>query len=138
MSSQHCHPPRGAETRSYFSHDENGRYAGKHLIVDLIGATRLDDIGLVEATLRACAAAAGATVLHVHAHHFTPNGGVSAVAVLAESHISIHSWPEEGYAALDIYMCGAANPHAGIAVLERAFCPKKINVKEIRRGQGEL
>ena len=50
--------------------------------------------------------AAGATLLHIHLHHFTPNGGVSGVAVLAESHISIHSWPEYGYAALDVFMCG--------------------------------
>jgi S-adenosylmethionine decarboxylase proenzyme len=50
------------------------------------------------------AARPGATLLHIHLHHFEPNGGVSGVAVLAESHISIHSWPKRGYAALDIFM----------------------------------
>jgi S-adenosylmethionine decarboxylase len=52
------------------------------------------------------------------------------VAVLAESHISIHSWPEAGYAALDVFMCGNARPHATVEVLETAFKPTKTVVKE--------
>ena len=59
-----------------------------------------------------------ATLLHIHLHHFTPNGGVSGVAVLAESHISIHCWPEAGYAALDVFMCGDAEPRETVGVLE--------------------
>ena len=62
--------------------------------------------------------------------------GVSGVAVLAESHISIHSWPERGYAALDIFMCGDANPDACVPVLRQAFRPKRIAVSELLRGQG--
>jgi S-adenosylmethionine decarboxylase len=74
--------------------DRNGvRSAGVHLIVDLHGATGLNDIDLIEMTLRRCVSAAGATLLHMHLHHFQPSG-VSGVAVLAESHISIHTWPE--------------------------------------------
>jgi S-adenosylmethionine decarboxylase len=73
---------------------------------------------------------AGATLLHIHLHHFTPNGGVSGVAVLAESHISIHSWPEAGYAALDVFMCGSCDPHATVDVLKTAFKPTKTVVKE--------
>ncbi len=112
------------------------RCAGVHLIVDLYQASRLKDIDHIEATLRACVAAAGATLLHIHLHHFEPNGGISGVAVLAESHISIHSWPECGYAALDIFMCGKANPDACVPVLRKAFAPKKIAVSEYLRGQG--
>ena len=112
------------------------RCAGAHLIVDLYQADRLDDIDHIEAALRACVDAAGATLLHIHLHHFEPNGGVSGVAVLAESHISIHSWPEHGYAALDIFMCGNANPDACVPVLRDAFSPKKIAVSEHLRGQG--
>ena len=63
--------------------------AGVHLIIDLHGAEGLNDIDLIDATLRRCVAAARATLLHIHLHHFHPNG-VSGVAVLAESHISIH------------------------------------------------
>jgi S-adenosylmethionine decarboxylase proenzyme, Bacillus form len=67
--------------------------AGIHLIIDLIGADHLDDIELIDRTLRECVRTAGATLLHMHLHHFTPNSGVSGVAVLAESHLSIHTWP---------------------------------------------
>ena len=112
------------------------RCAGAHLIIDLYDAKKLDDIGLIETALRQCVEAAGATLLHIHLHHFEPNGGVSGVAVLAESHISIHSWPENGYAALDVFMCGDAKPEACVPVLRKAFKPKRIAVSELLRGQG--
>ena len=111
------------------------RCAGVHLIVDLHGANGLDDIDLIETTLRRCVDAAGATLLHIRLHHFSPNG-VSGVAVLAESHISIHSWPEANYAALDIFMCGKADPDKCVPVLREAFNPKRLAVSEILRGQG--
>ena len=112
------------------------RCAGVHLIVDLYDAKHLDDIDLIDEALRKCVAAAGATLLHIHLHHFEPNGGVSGVAVLAESHISIHTWPEANYAAIDIFMCGRATPDACIPVLREAFQPKNIAVGEHLRGQG--
>ena len=116
---------------------KNGvRCAGAHLIIDLYDAERLDDIDHIEATLRRCVDEAGATLLHIHLHHFEPNGGVSGVAVLAESHISIHSWPEVGYAALDVFMCGKASPDACVPVLREAFKPKQIAVSELLRGRG--
>lgn len=110
--------------------------AGVHLIIDLYDAERLDDIEHIEAALRRCVDEAQATLLHIHLHHFEPNGGVSGVAVLAESHISIHSWPENGYAALDVFMCGNANPDACVPVLREAFKPTRIAVSEVLRGQG--
>lgn len=110
-------------------------FAGTHLLVDLWGARRLDELGHVEAALREAVAASRATLLHIHLHHFTPNGGISGVAVLAESHISIHTWPERGYAALDVFMCGNADPQAAIPVLDRAFAPARIEVEELRRGR---
>jgi len=112
------------------------RCAGAHLIVDLYDAERLDDIDHIDETLRHCVGAAGATLLHMHLHHFEPNGGVSGVAVLAESHISIHSWPEANYAAIDIFMCGSANPDACIPLLREAFKAKQVAVSELLRGQG--
>lgn len=116
---------------------KNGvRCAGAHLIIDLDDAERLDDIDHIEATLRRCVDEAGATLLHIHLHHFEPNGGVSGVAVLAESHISIDSWPEVGYAALDVFMCGQASPDACVPVLREAFKPKQIAVSEHLRGRG--
>lgn len=110
------------------------QYAGTHLLVDLWGARRLDDIALAEATLREAVEAVGATLLHVHLHHFTPNGGVSGVAVLAESHISLHTWPERGYVALDIFVCGECDPYAAIPVLRRAWSPERVQLSECKRG----
>ncbi len=124
------------DRKDYFVERDGIRYAGTHLIVDLIGAERLDDLEHIEQTLRDCVEAAGATLLHIHLHHFTPNGGVSGVAVLAESHISIHSWPECGYAALDVFMCGSAAPERTIDVLRRAFRPTRLVIGEHLRGKG--
>ncbi len=110
--------------------------AGAHLIIDLYDAERLDDIDHISDTLVACVDAAGATLLHMHLHPFEPNGGISGVAVLAESHISIHSWPERGYAALDVFMCGDAQPELCVDILRKAFKPQRIAVQELLRGKG--
>jgi S-adenosylmethionine decarboxylase len=122
------------ERDDHFALRHGVRCAGVHLIIDLHGAKGLDDIDLVEATLRRCVDAAQATLLHIHVHHFQPNG-ISGVAVLAESHISIHTWPEVGYAAMDVFMCGNANPDACVPVLEEAFQAGRVEVNELLRGQ---
>lgn len=126
----------GEERKDFFIDRDGERFAGTHLIVDLWGADRIDDLAYVEDTLRECVEAAKATLLHIHLHHFTPNDGISGVAVLAESHISIHSWPESGYAALDIFMCGDAEPHRAVEVLRERFTPSQVVVEEVRRGSG--
>ena len=123
------------ERQDHFAVRNGVRCAGVHLIVDLYGAQRPRRHRPIEATLRRCVEAAGATLLHIHLHHFQPNG-VSGVAVLAESHISIHTWPEAGYAALDVFMCGHANPDACIPVLREAFRPKRVGRERMLRGQG--
>lgn len=123
------------ERTDFFIERDGKRFAGTHLIIDLIGASRLDDLAHIEATLRRCVEVSKATLLHIHLHHFTPNGGVSGVAVLSESHISIHSWPEADYAALDVFMCGEAEPHNAIEVLREAFKPSDIRVGEHLRGE---
>ncbi len=89
-------------------------------MVDLFGARKLDDVEHVERTLQRCVEAAGATLLHMHVHPLKPTGGVTGVAVLAESHISVHTWPESGYAAFDVFMGGAANPERAVHVLPRS------------------
>jgi len=111
-------------------------FAGTHLIIDLSEASRLDELDHVEQTMRRAVEAAGATLLHINLHHFTPNGGVTGVAILAESHISIHSWPERDYAAIDIFMCGDAEPQLAIPVLKDAFRPGRITVTTLHRGIG--
>jgi S-adenosylmethionine decarboxylase len=132
--------PQAADARDEHRDDHfvvrNGvRCAGVHLIIDVYGGDRLDDIDHIEGALRRCVDAAGATLLHIHLHHFQPNG-VSGVAVLAESHISIHTWPEAGYAALDVFMCGKADPDRCVPVLREAFGAKRVAVSELLRGQG--
>ena len=127
-------PAPEEDRHDHFAIRNGVRCAGVHLIVDLHGAKRLNDITHIEATLRRCVQAARATLLHIHLHHFQPSG-VSGVAVLAESHISIHTWPEAGYAALDVFMCGSAEPEKCIPVLREAFDARRVGVNELLRGQ---
>ena len=110
--------------------------AGTHLIIDLVDADGLADVDLIDAAMRECVSEAGATLLHIHLHPFTPEGvaGVSGVAVLAESHISIHTWPERRYAALDVFMCGDAQPEKCVEVLRRRFTAGEVRVNELLRG----
>lgn len=91
---------------------------GLHLIADIAQCHGLADAGLIEAVLREAAVAARVHVLSVHLHPFGPEQGVTGVALLAESHISIHSWPEEGLAAVDIFVCGLqADAEAALDVI---------------------
>lgn len=113
-------------------------FAGTHLIIDLWDAKDINSLEKIEAALRESVRVAKATLLHIHLHHFTPNGGVSGVAVLAESHISVHTWPERGYAAFDVFMCGDSCPELAIPVLEQAFKPTKVEVSEHYRGEVEF
>ncbi|MDA0231162.1 MAG: adenosylmethionine decarboxylase [Proteobacteria bacterium] len=112
-------------------------YAGVHKIVDMWAPRRIDDLEFIETALRESVAAARATLLHIHLHHFDNTGGVSGVAVLAESHISVHTWPERGFAAFDVFTCGNTDPEAAIAVLTSAFQPERVEVCEILRGGTE-
>jgi S-adenosylmethionine decarboxylase len=122
------------EQKDYFVERDGQKFAGTHLLVDLWGASNLGDPKTIDIALREAALKAGATILHSHFHHFSPNGGVSGVVVLAESHISIHTWPERNFAAVDIFMCGACDPYRSIPVLREAFAPSDLRVDEQRRG----
>ena len=126
-------PREQPAAKDYFVERDGVLYAGTHLLVDLWDAQGLDDLAAIDRALRACAEAAGATVLGGDFHRFEPNG-VSGVLLLAESHISIHTWPERGFAALDLFMCGECNPYAGIEALKRAFEPRQITLAEHKRG----
>ncbi len=109
-------------------------YAGTHLIIEVAEGSGLDDADRIETAFREIIAAAGATLLHIHLHKFTPQG-ISGVAVLAESHISVHTWPEIGYGAFDVFMCGDARPEAAIPVLKRVFATDRVDVKTLHRGE---
>ena len=122
------------EAMDYFVEKDGVRFAGTHLIIDLWGATNLDDPAHIDDVLREAAIATGATILHGHFHHFQPNGGVSGVLVLAESHVSIHTWPEKAFAALDIFVCGVCDPYKAIPLLKKGFLPERVQLGEHRRG----
>ena len=109
-------------------------YAGSHLIIDLWEAEGLGDRDRIETALIDAVKAAGATLLHIHLHTFEEGGGISGVAVLAESHISVHTWPEKGYAAFDVFMCGDAQPRKALDVFKAAFNPGRMVLGEHKRG----
>jgi S-adenosylmethionine decarboxylase len=122
------------EAKDHFVTREGLTYAGQHLIVDMWEGHGFGDKSFIEATFRRAVEAAKATLLHIHLHEFSGGGGVSGVAVLAESHISIHTWPERGYAAVDIFMCGVAEPLKAVEVMREAFKPRHTTVAEHKRG----
>ena len=107
---------------------------GTHLLIDLWGAQRLDELEVVRGALLASVALCGATLLDLKLHGFGAGQGITGVALLAESHISIHSWPEHGYAAIDIFVCGPCDPHSILPVLREAFSPERVEMIEHLRG----
>ena len=127
--------PAAASDRSERWVQRNGlRYAGTHLIIDLWDGENLDDVVVVELALRRAVEAAGATLVHLHLHEFATGGGVSGVAMLAKSHISIHTWPERGYAAVDVFMCGAAEPHQVVPIFRHALKARRVAISAHLRG----
>ena len=119
----------------HFVRREGKIFAGTHLIIEVIGGKDLDCIETIEAAFRDCVTACKATLLHIHLHRFSPQG-VSGVAVLAESHISVHTWPEAEYAAFDVFMCGDAEPWNAVEILRKAFSATDVKVAELLRGEG--
>jgi S-adenosylmethionine decarboxylase len=110
------------------------KYAGIHLIIEVWRARYMTDIRRIEMILRKAVDACGATLLGIDLHKFSPSGGVSGVGILQESHISIHTWPEFEYAAIDIFVCGTIDPYKAITVLKEGFQPGDIQVMEVKRG----
>ena len=124
----------GDESEDHFIVRDGKTFAGMHLILDLWQARNLDKLDVMEHAMREAVKVSGATLLHIHLHHFSPTGGISGVAVLAESHISVHTWPERDYAAFDIFMCGDAKPEMSIPVLKQHFYPARMEITEHLRG----
>lgn len=108
---------------------------GTHILAEYshCAAEVLDDPGRIEAALLEAAHQARATVIHPYFHRFSPQG-VSGVVVIAESHLSIHTWPEFGYAAADFYTCGDCDPTIAIEVLREALVAGGLETMIIDRG----
>ncbi len=111
---------------------------GHHLLLDVAGApfAVLDDAALLEEALLSAVKAMGATVLGVHLHRLSPQG-VSGVVVISESHLTVHTWPERGEAAVDLFTCGdPARARAALAELERRLSGTHAVSRELERGAG--
>ncbi len=107
---------------------------GQHLLLTLSGCTApiLDDQSRLEALVRRAAEATGATVLGIQAHHFEPHG-VTVLALLAESHMSLHSYPETGAVFVDCFTCGACDPRQSVPILTAALRPAEVREALIDR-----
>jgi len=107
---------------------------GRHLILELWGGKNFNSVATVEGALRDAAAACDASLNGIQGYHYNQQG-VTGVAVLAESHITIHTWPEYSYAAVDVFICGDdADPRVAIPVLRSHFEAERVQVMEVVRG----
>ena len=115
----------------YFVVDGRETFAGTHLLVDVNDSKNLKDPAVIKQSLERAARDAGATVLHGHFHSFGPGQGISGVLVLAESHISIHTWPDRGFAAIDVFMCGKCDPMDTLPEIRKTFSDKlKVSIQK--------
>jgi S-adenosylmethionine decarboxylase len=109
---------------------------GEHYLVDLHGCDpmTIESVQPTEEALLNAATRCGSTIIQHHFHQFSPHG-VTGIILIAESHISVHTWPENGFAAVDIFTSGQnMKPEVAIAILEDAFRAERVNVKCITRG----
>lgn len=106
---------------------------GSHIIAEFTGCSNLNNYEMLESTLTQAAIAAQATILKITTHHFTPSG-MTGLILLQESHMSVHTWPEYGYASIDIYTCGEMCIEKALLVFEEFFKPTKIRAITITRG----
>lgn len=109
---------------------------GRHIILEMWGCCKaaIEDVNIVKDVLTKATEAIKATLIDLICHQFSPYG-VTGVAILAESHISIHTWPEYGYAAADIFICGnIINPLNAASYISQAFQAKETSTLELKRG----
>lgn len=112
------------------------RSLGTHLLVELLGcpAKPLERVEYVEKVLIRAAHASRAKIVSHFFHEFEPYG-VSGVVVIEESHYTIHTWPEYGYAAVDLFFCSEkVESERALEVLQEAFCPEQMQLMKVQRG----
>lgn len=120
--------------KKYCSTRQHIKYAGTHLLVELWDGEGFSSLSKIRKILEDSIKACNATLLKISLHKFSPYGGISGVAVISESHLSIHTWPEYKYAAMDIFVCGRVDPYKAVKVIKEGFRPKMIQVVEVKRG----
>jgi len=116
-------------------HNISSENIGRHCILELYQCdhARLNDEAFIRTSITSSAKIAGATLINLVTHSFKPQG-VTGLALLAESHISIHTWPEIGYAAIDVFTCGDHTmPEKACKLLAKDFFAKHLSFKNIAR-----
>ncbi len=114
--------------------EDSLEHLGTHLIAEFWGGKDITDPKEFEKVLLKAAVLAKTQPLKVFIHEFSPQG-MTGVVVLAESHITFHSWPEMDYLALDVFTCGKeSDPYKALDHLKKRLKPKKVEITEIKRG----
>ncbi|MBU4298855.1 adenosylmethionine decarboxylase [Patescibacteria group bacterium] len=114
---------------------KNVKYLGKHLIAEFWDGEIIENEKKLKKILLEAVKKAKNTPLEVVVHKFNPHG-ITAVVLLAESHIALHAWPEFNYLAIDIFTCGEkAMPEKALEYFKKVFKPKKVEIREIKRGK---
>jgi len=110
-----------------------------HMLLDAwdCSPTTLNDVEAIESAVREAVRTAGATLVDLCVHQFSPHG-LTAVATLAESHHAIHTWPESGYMAADLFYCGAGDARRALEVLVRVVGAGRVEIQEMERGGGAI
>lgn len=111
---------------------------GRHLLIDFheVSAERLDDAELLSRVLAEAARRGGLTPLGPPVLHRFEGGGLTGYLLLSESHIAVHTYPELGFAALDIFACGSGDPRAALDVFRTELAPRRERVTSSTRGEG--
>lgn len=107
---------------------------GRHIVAEMYGCDRryLSDPQLMEELLIEAARKAELTIVASKTHNFIP--GVTSLVIVGESHLAIHTWPEYGYAALDVFVCGSKDPWKAYNVVYEKLKPERVKVTELKRG----
>ena len=121
-------------SKDYFITEKNIIFAGTHIILDLWNCSFSNKIASLRKMIKQAAKISRSNILHMHMHRFGKEQGISGVAVLAESHISVHTWPERNYIAFDMFMCGNTYPELASEFLIAMLKPKRKKVEIIKRG----
>jgi S-adenosylmethionine decarboxylase len=111
------------------------KHIGIHLVIDAwqSPADLLNDPERIRCALMDAISVGGATLIDFCIHQFSPQG-VTATATLAESHIALHTWPEFGYFAADLFFCGKGDPYEAMRSLNKTLQAKEVKITEIKRG----
>lgn len=117
----------------YYIEAEEKKYAGVHILIDMWYQSE-PSIDTVKFFIEKILLVSGSKLIEIMSHEFNAHGGISVLALLSQSHISFHSWPEYNYAAIDIFLCGNIFNDELAAIIEKVFLPQKTEINLHYRG----